>query len=57
MTTVELTLKVQRRGCRPLDRAEDVEHAIRSVLQYHRRPFRKDDKGRWEVAENSTKAN
>jgi hypothetical protein len=50
MTIVELTLEVQRRGCRSLDEPRAVAHAIRSGLQYYRRQFRKDHTGRWMVA-------
>jgi hypothetical protein len=49
MTIVELTLEVQRRGCRSLDDPRAVGHAIRAGLQHYRRQFRKDDKGRWSV--------
>jgi hypothetical protein len=51
MTMVELTLEVQRRGCRPLDSPRDVAHAIRSGLKHYRREFRKDNAGRWSVAD------
>jgi hypothetical protein len=47
MTMVELTLEVQCRGCRPLDRPREVAHAIRSGLQHYRREFKRDEKGRW----------
>lgn len=47
MTIVELTIEVQRRGCRPLDHPRDVAHAIRSGLNYYRREFKKDRDGRW----------
>src|SRR5712671_5843561 len=49
MTMVELTIEVQRRGCRPLDHPTEVAHAIRSGLQHYRREFRKDERGRWSV--------
>ena len=49
MTIVELTLEVQRRGCRALDDPRVVAHAIRSGLQHYGRQLRKDDKGRWSV--------
>jgi len=49
MTIVELTLEVQRRGCRSLDEPRAVAHAIRSGLQHYRRQFRKDHTGRWGV--------
>ena len=47
MTLAELTIEVQRRGCRSLDDPRAVAHAIRSGLQHYRRQFRKDEKGRW----------
>ena len=47
LTAVELTLEVQRRGCRSLDDPRAVAHAIRSGLQYYRRQFRRDRDGRW----------
>jgi hypothetical protein len=50
MTLVELTLEVQRRGCRSLDDPRAVAHAIRSGLQYHRRQFKKDGAGRWAIS-------
>jgi hypothetical protein len=46
MTTVELTLEVQRRGCRSLDDPRIVAKAVREGLKRHRE-FRKDEKGRW----------
>jgi hypothetical protein len=49
MTIVELTLEVQRRGCRSLDDPRAVAHAIRAGLQHYRRQFRKDENGRWSV--------
>jgi hypothetical protein len=49
MDIVELTLEVQRRGCRSLDEPRAVAHAIRSGLQHYRRQFRKDHAGRWGV--------
>jgi hypothetical protein len=51
MTMVELTLEVQRRGCRPLDRPREVAHAIRSGLQHYRREFKRDEAGRWSVVD------
>ena len=47
MTIVELTLEVQRRGCRSLDDPRVVAHAIRSGLQHYRREFKRDGAGRW----------
>jgi hypothetical protein len=32
LTIIELTIEVQRRGCRSLDHPRDVAHAIRSAL-------------------------
>jgi hypothetical protein len=49
MGLVELTIEVQRRGCRPLDDPRTVAHAIRSGLAQCRREFRKDAVGRWSV--------
>src|SRR5262245_47669616 len=42
MSIVELTIEVQRRGCRALDDPRAVAHAIRSGLHACRREFRKD---------------
>jgi len=42
LTIVELTIEVQRRGCRSLDDPRAVAHAIRSGLQHYAREFRKD---------------
>lgn len=50
MTLVELTIEVQRRGCRSWDDPRVVAHAIRSGLQHYRREFVKDQAGRWTVA-------
>jgi hypothetical protein len=47
LTIAELTIEVQRRGCRPLDDPRVVAHAIRGALLYRRGLYRKDDKGRW----------
>jgi len=49
MGIVELTLEVQRRGCRMQDDPRAVAHAINSGLGNYPRQFRKDDKGRWGV--------
>src|SRR4051794_3711318 len=49
LSIVELTLEVQRRGCRSADHPRDVAHAIRSALSYYRDEFLKDEKGRWSV--------
>ena len=48
MTLVELTVEVQRRGCRSLDDPRAVAHAI-SALLYRPGQFRKDERGRWLV--------
>jgi len=50
MTVVELTLEVQRRGCRSLDDPRIVAKAVREGLKRHRLEFRKDETGRWGVA-------
>ena len=50
MTLVELTIEVQRRGCRVLDDPRAVAHAIRQGLNY-RRGFKRDREGRWRVAQ------
>ena len=49
MTLAELTLEVQRRGCRSADDPRVVAHAIRSGLAYHRRHFKRDAEGRWSI--------
>ena len=48
MSLAELTIEVQRRGCRPLDDPRTVSHAIRSGLQHYRRQF-KVEAGRWSL--------
>jgi hypothetical protein len=48
MTLVELTIEVQRRGCRSQDDPRAVAHALRSGLRYHR-GFKRDGEGRWAV--------
>jgi len=47
MSLVELTLEVQRRGCRRLDDPRAVSKAIDSGLRQHARRFKRDEKGRW----------
>lgn len=47
LTLRELTLEVQRRGCRPADDYRVVSHAINSGLRNYRRFFRRDAQGRW----------
>jgi hypothetical protein len=49
MSLVELTIEVQRRGCRPLDDPRAVAHAIRSGLAHCRREFKRDENGRWQL--------
>ena len=49
LTMVELTLEVQRRGCRSLDDPRAVAHAIRSGLHHYRRQIKRDGEGRWYV--------
>jgi hypothetical protein len=49
MTLVELTLEVQRRGCRSADDPRAVAHAINSGLQHYRRELKRDGDGRWSV--------
>ncbi len=53
LTMVELTLEVQRRGCRSLDDPRAMAHAIRSGLQYYRRQFKRDRDGRWMIDERA----
>jgi hypothetical protein len=47
LTLRELTLEVQRRGCRSADDYRVVSHAINSGLRHYRRHFRRDREGRW----------
>ncbi len=49
MTLAELTIEVQRRGCRALDDPRIVAHNIESGLRYYRREFRKDERGKWRL--------
>jgi hypothetical protein len=49
LTLRELTLEVQRRGCRPLDDYRDVSHAIDCGLRNYRRYFKRDAEGRWGI--------
>ena len=51
MTMVELTLEVQRRGCRSQDDPRLVSKAIRNGLNHYRREFRRDRDGRWSLPE------
>lgn len=47
MTLVELTIEVQRRGCRPGDAPRKLEHNLRVGLIYHSERFSRDREGRW----------
>src|SRR3954454_2718491 len=50
MSIAELTIEVQKRGCRTLDDPRVVAHSIGGALRYYRRrrgEFKRDDKGRW----------
>jgi hypothetical protein len=49
MSLVELTLEVQRRGCRTHDDPRALAHVIAEGLRYHKREFPRDEKGRWGV--------
>jgi len=49
LTMVELTIEVQRRGCRTDDDPRKVAHCIRGSFFYHRGEFRRDGEGRWWV--------
>lgn len=51
LTLRELTLEVQRRGCRPADDYRAVSHAIDAGLSRYRRHFRRDEKGRWSITD------
>ncbi len=47
LNLAELTVEVQRRGCRACDDPRVVAHAINNALLYHRDRFRRDGEGRW----------
>jgi sRNA-binding protein len=47
MTLTELTLEIQRRGCRGQDDPRKVAHAIRAAMLYHRAKYKRDKAGRW----------
>jgi hypothetical protein len=51
MTLAELTIEVQRRGCRQWDDPRIVAHSIRSGLLY-RWKLKRDEAGRWSVVAN-----
>jgi hypothetical protein len=46
----ELTIEVQKRGCRADDSPHKVARALRSAFSYHCRRFIRDPSGRWSVA-------
>ncbi len=50
MSLAELTIEVQRRGCRPLDDPRAVAHCIVNGLRYYSREIKRDEAGRWAVA-------
>jgi hypothetical protein len=50
MSLAELTIEVQRRGCRTTDDPRAVAHAIDSGIRYYRQEFKRDEAGRWVVA-------
>jgi hypothetical protein len=47
MSLAELTLEVQRRGCRTDDDPHAVAHTLRGSLFYHRGKVKRDRDGRW----------
>ena len=47
LTLVELTLEIQRRGCRAEDDPRAVFKSIRSGFYYHRGRFSRGEDGRW----------
>src|SRR4051794_15154759 len=55
LTLRELTVEVQRCGCRSADDCRAVSHAINSGLSHYRRHFRRDDRGRWGICATLTK--
>ncbi len=46
---IELTIEVQRRGCRAHDDPRVVANAVRSRLTYYRKLLKRDEAGRWSV--------
>jgi hypothetical protein len=50
MSLAQLTIEVQRRGCRSLDDPRSVAHSIDSGLRYYRREFMRDAEGRWSIS-------
>jgi hypothetical protein len=51
MRLTEITLEVQRRGCRPASDPRKVLNSIRTGFAYHRHRFKRDRGGFWYVAE------
>ena len=49
---VELTIEVQRRGCRSQDNPRAVANAVYGGLTYYRKQLKRDENGRWAVAQN-----
>ncbi len=49
LTVVELTIELQRRGCRANDDPKAVANAVRSGLAYHGDRFYRDGAGRWVI--------
>ena len=47
LSLAELTLEVQRRGCRTDDDPHAVAHTLRGSLFYHRSKVRRDRAGKW----------
>lgn len=53
MTLIELTIEVQRRGCRSGDCHLKVENTLRVSLIYHSERFSRDEAGRWGLNEST----
>jgi hypothetical protein len=51
LTLIELTIEVQRRGCRSRDDSRAVHNALRGSFSYHRNRFRRDRNGRWSIVD------
>ncbi|HMO83655.1 MAG TPA: HTH domain-containing protein [Lacipirellulaceae bacterium] len=50
MTTTELTIEIQGRGCRSDEPSRQVAKALLASLRYHRRRFSRGEDGRWHLA-------
>ena len=50
MSLAELTIEVQRRGCRSVDDPRAVAHAIDCGIRYYRELFKRDQAGRWALS-------